>query len=44
MQHYKHDISHDSTHKQAEGRSIDAALLDEELAEIYSPPTPKILA
>ena len=41
MQLYKHNISHDSTHRQAEGRSVDAALLVEELIEIYSTSTPK---
>ena len=41
MQLYKYDTSHDGTHRQARGRSIDAALLVEELIEIYSTPTPK---
>ena len=41
MQLYKHNISHDSTHRQAGGRSVDAALLVEELTEIYGTPTPK---
>ena len=41
MQLYKHNISHDDTHRQAGGRSVDAALLVEELIEIYSTPTPK---
>ena len=41
MQLYKYDISRDGTHKQAGGRLLDAALLVEELAEIYSTPTPK---
>ena len=41
MQLYKHNISHDGTHRQAEGRSVDAALLVEELIEIYSTLTPK---
>ena len=41
MQLYKYDTSHDGTHRQAEGRSVDAALLVEELIEIYSTPTPK---
>ena len=41
MQLYKYDISHDGTHRQARGRSVDAALLVEELIEIYSNPTPK---
>ena len=38
MQLYKHNISRDGTHRQAKGRSVDAALLVEELAEIYSTP------
>ena len=41
MQLYKYDTSRDGTHTQAEGRSVDAALLVEELVEIYSTPTPK---
>ena len=41
MQLYKYDISHDGTHRQARGRSVDGALLVEELIEIYSTPTPK---
>ena len=41
MQLYKYDTSHDSTHRQAEGQSVNAALLVEELIEIYSTPTPK---
>ena len=41
MQLYKYDTSRDGTHKQAEGRSIDTALLVAELVEIYSTPTPK---
>ena len=41
MQLYKHNISHDGTHRQVGGRSINAALLVEELVEIYSTPTPK---
>ena len=41
MQLYKHNISHDDTHRQARGQSVDAALLVEELVEIYSTPTPK---
>ena len=41
MQLYKHNTSHDGTHRQARGRSVDAALLVEELVEIYSTPTPK---
>ena len=40
MQLYKHNKSHDDTHKQAGGRSVDAALFAEELAGIYSTPTP----
>ena len=38
MQLYKHNTSRDGTHKQARGRSVDAALFAEELAEIYSTP------
>ena len=34
MQLYKHNTSRDGTHKQAGGRSVDAALLAEELAEM----------
>ena len=41
MQFYKYDTSHDGTHRQAGGRSVDVALLVEELIEIYSTPTPK---
>ena len=41
MQLYKHNISHDDTHRQARGQSVDAALLVEELVEIYSTPTLK---
>ena len=41
MQLYKYDTSHDGTHRQAEGWSVNAALLVEELVEIYSTPTPK---
>ena len=44
MQLYKHNISHDGTHKQAGGRSVDAALFAEELIEIYSTPTPNAMA
>ena len=44
MQLYKHNTSHDGTHKQAGGRSVDAALFAEELAEIYSTPTPNTMA
>jgi hypothetical protein len=41
MQLYKHNTSRDGTHRQAGGRSADAALLVEELAEIYVTLTPK---
>ena len=41
MQLYKYDTSRDGTHRQVRGRSVDAALLVEELVEIYSTPTPK---
>ena len=41
MQLYKYDTSHDGTHRQARGRSVDAAPLVEELIEIYNTPTPK---
>ena len=41
MQLYKYDTSCVGTHRQAGGRSINAALLVEELNEIYSTPTPK---
>ena len=44
MQLYKHNTSHDGTHKQAGGRSVDAALFAEELVEIYSTPTPNAMA
>ena len=44
MQLYKHNISHDGTHKQARGWSVDAALFAEELVEIYSTPTPNTMA
>ena len=40
---YKHNTSHDGTHKQAGGRLVDAALFAEELAEIYSTPTPNAM-
>ena len=33
MQLYKHNTSRDGTHRQAGGRSVDAALLVEELTE-----------
>ena len=41
MQLYKYDTSHDGTHRQVRGWSIDVALLVEELVKIYSTPTPK---
>ena len=41
MQLYEYDTSRDDTHRQAGGRSVDAALLIEEFIEIYSTPTPK---
>ena len=44
MQLYKHNISHDGTHTQAGGRSVDAALFAVELAVIYSNPTPNAMA
>ena len=44
MQLYKHNTSRDGTHKQAEGRSVDAALFAEEHVEIYSTPTPNTMA
>ena len=44
MQLYKHNTSHDGTHKQAGGRSVDAALFGEKLAEIYNTPTPNAMA
>ena len=44
MQLYKHNTSHDGTHKQAGGRSVDAALFAEELIEIYSTATPNTMA
>jgi hypothetical protein len=44
MQLYKHNTSHDGTHKQARGRSVDATLFAEELAEIYNIPTPNVMA
>ena len=34
-----YNTSHDGTHKQAKGRSVDATLFAEELAEIYNIPT-----
>ena len=33
MQLYKHNTSHDGTHKQAGGWSVDAAMFAEELAK-----------
>ena len=44
MQLYKHNTSCDGTHKQAGGRSVDAAMFVEELTEIYSTPTPNVMA
>ena len=44
MQLYKHNTSHDGTHKQVVGRSVDVALFAEELVEIYSTPTPNAMA
>ena len=44
MQLYRHNTSHDSTHKQAKGRSVNAALFTEELTEIYSTSTPNAMA
>ena len=44
MQLYKHNTSCDGTHKQAGGQSVDATLFAEELAEIYSTPTPNAMA
>ena len=44
MQLYRYDTSRDGTHRQARGRSVDAALLVEELIEIYSTPTPNAMA
>ena len=43
MQLYEHNTSRDGTHKQARGRSVDAALFAEELVKIYSTPTKKIV-
>ena len=43
MQLYKHNTSRDGTHKQAGGRSVDVALFVEELAKIYSTPTPSAM-
>ena len=44
MQFYKRNTSHDSTHKQARGRLVDAALFAKELVEIYSTPTINAIA
>ena len=44
MQLYKYNTSRDGIHKQAGSRSVDAALFAEELAEIYSTPTPNATA
>ena len=44
MQLYKHNTSHDGTHKQARGWLVDATLLAKELIEIYSTPTPNMMA
>ena len=44
MQLYQHNTSREGTHKQAGGRSVDVALFVEELAEIYSTPTPNATA
>ena len=42
MQSYDRGISHDGTYRQVvEVDQIDATILAEELAEIYSTPTPK---
>ena len=41
MQLYKYGTSRDGTYRQAGGRLVDAALLVEELAEIYSTSTLK---
>ena len=44
MKLYKHNTSRDGTHKQAGGRSVDAALFAKELIKIYSTPTPNAMA
>ena len=44
MQLYKHNTSHDGTHMQARGRSVNAALFAEELTKIYNTPTPNAMA
>jgi hypothetical protein len=41
MQPYKQSISYDGTYNKPEVGRTDAALLAEELAVIYSTPTPK---
>ena len=43
MQLYKHNTSHDGTHKQAGGQSVDAAMFAEELTKIYNTPTPTLI-
>ena len=43
MQLYKHNTSHDGTHKQARRRSVDATQFAEELTKIYSSPTPNVM-
>ena len=43
MQLYKHNTNRDGTHKQAEGRLVDASLFAKALAEIYSTPTPNAM-
>ena len=43
MQLYNSNTSHDDTHKQARGLSVDAALFAEELVDIYSTPTPNAM-
>ena len=44
MQLYKYNASRDGTHKQVGGQSVDVSLFVEELAEIYSTPTPNAMA
>ena len=44
MQLYKHNTRRDGIHKQAGGRSVDAALFAEELVKIYITPTPNAMA
>ena len=44
MQLYQYDTSHDGTHRQFKGRSVDAALFVEDLIEIYNTPTPNAMA